>query len=336
MKRWQSVLAVAALAAGLAGCGSSAKPPVTTVTATKLTTTTTSGPTTSGPTTPSPDTDTRAACTTSDLAVSVGHGSAAAGTTYYQLKLRNTSSTTCKERGYAGVSLRSSSGRQIGAAAARVSGHEPTVVLAPGRTAYATLGVAEAGNFPSSCGMTPTTGLRIYPPNQTKPQTIVFHAQGCTDTADELLHIKPLTSSPTVAATTLPGVPTGAGNTRLTSRPARIYLGDNTGATLSGDRSRTPMHWQKWTNTDASGSGIEKVNLCRPDCAAGHYGDYPMMVTLSRPKRLDGRRLFTSLDLRYTSKRRPPGTKLTQWIARYQPANGRARAFYWWAPRDLR
>jgi hypothetical protein len=138
------------------------------------------------------------------------------------------------------------------------------------------------------------------------------------------------------AAASLPGVPNGAGNTRLTIRPAGIYLGDISGSTLSGDRSRAPIDWQKWTSAGASGYGVEKVNLCRPDCAAGHYGDYPVTVTLSQPVRLDGRRLFKTLSLRYTSARRPPGTKLTQWSAEYVPAGGRARGLYWGAPHHPR
>jgi hypothetical protein len=135
-----------------------------------------------------------------------------------------------------------------------------------------------------------------------------------------------------VAAASLPGVPSGSGNTHLTSRPASIYLGDISGSTLSGSRSHAPIDWRTWTRTGASGSGIEKINLCRPDCAAGHYGDYPVAITLSRPGRLKGRRLFTRLDLRYTS-RRPAGTKLTQWTAQYVSAG--AHSFYWWAPRNL-
>ncbi|MGH2889529.1 MAG: DUF4232 domain-containing protein [Solirubrobacteraceae bacterium] len=221
MRRCRFCASLAIVAIGLAGCGSSGTSsggattttpasPKTSIDTTPSSTAsgTTPGTTTSGagsrassstsPATTS--TRTRAGgtteCATSDLAASVGSGNGAAGTAYYQLKLRNTSSTTCYERGYAGVSLLDSSGRQIGAAAVRETAGQPKVVLPPGQTAYATLGVAEAGNFPSSCGMTQSAELRVYPPNQTAKLTIPFRAQGCTNGADKLLHINPFTSSP--------------------------------------------------------------------------------------------------------------------------------------------
>jgi len=30
------------------------------------------------------------------------------------------------------------------------------------------------------------------------------------------------------------------------------------------------LRWTSWTRTRASGSGVEAVNDCNPDCAAGH------------------------------------------------------------------
>lgn len=205
MRRRQWNIPIAVLAVGLAGCGSSGggattrtfpTAPSTTAASTTAASTTAPSTTTPATTTLSPGTRPPGKCATSDLAASVGSGNGTAGTIYYQLKVRNISSTPCYEQGYAGVSLLDSSGRQIGAAAARLSAEEPTVVLAPGQTAYATLGVTEAGNFPSSCVMTPAAELQVYPPNQTTALTVSFNVQGCSDTADELLHIKPFTSSP--------------------------------------------------------------------------------------------------------------------------------------------
>ena len=134
------------------------------------------------------------------------------------------------------------------------------------------------------------------------------------------------------AASGVPGVPTGSGRpAHLTVRPASIYLGDISGAFLYGSQSRAPIHWRHWTATGATGRGIEKVNLCKPDCAAGHYGEYPVTITLSRPGGLASRRVFKRLDLHYTSRRRPPDARhAAHWVA------SRNGAYYLWLPRFLR
>ena len=215
MRQWRWWTLPAVVAVALAGCGSSPRSsggaggsPTGTTQSSSTTqpssttrpTTTTGSTTTPGGTT-SPTTTAGqgqiAECSASDLAGSVGPGNGAAGTSYYQLKLRNSSSGKCFEQGYAGVSLLDSAGRQIGAAADRVSAETPKVVLSPGATADATLSIAEAGNYPSSsCSMKPATALRVYPPDQTASLTIPFRSQGCARSSVKLLHIKPFTAAP--------------------------------------------------------------------------------------------------------------------------------------------
>jgi Domain of unknown function (DUF4232) len=214
LRRARRPLTLAVIGICAVGCGSSGAsggPTTVTRTATVASPTTaggapshTSGATstaappvhTSGATSTAPSQSAPAECATADLSARLSHGNGAAGTSYYQLELRNSSSTMCGERGYAGVSLLDSSGRQVGAAAARTGGSEPSVSLAPGQIAYATLAVAEAGDFPSSCTLVNTVKLRIYPPDQTASLTIPFHSQGCANSADKLLRIAPLRSSP--------------------------------------------------------------------------------------------------------------------------------------------
>lgn len=212
--QWWNLGAVIALALVLAGCGSSVRRTAASATQPASTTTTVTRTATAPVTSSSAATATRTAaqattttttaatgqavaeCTSSDLAGTVGHGSAAAGTAYYQLALRNTSADTCYEQGYAGVSQLGLGGHRIGAAADEVSAAEPRVVLAPGQTAYATLAIADAGNYPSSCRPGPSPQLRVYPPNQTASLTIALRSEGCANRADKLLHIKPFTASP--------------------------------------------------------------------------------------------------------------------------------------------
>ena len=87
-----SVMAALAAAAGLlAGCGSSgpsAQPTVTvtvTVTAPAAPSASPAPPTPAGP----------AGCLTTELAVSLGPGSGAAGSTYYPIEFTNASGATC-------------------------------------------------------------------------------------------------------------------------------------------------------------------------------------------------------------------------------------------------
>lgn len=108
-----------------------------------------------------------------------------------QLVLTNTSSQTCTLQGYAGVSYVAFAGTQVGAPAQRVSGPEPLVSLAPGASATATLAMVDAGNFGSSCGLTPTRGLRVYPPNQTAALFVSQAGQGCKDASFITLYIHP-------------------------------------------------------------------------------------------------------------------------------------------------
>jgi hypothetical protein len=85
-------------------------------------------------------------------------------------------------------------GQQIGAPATRTPGTVGSVQLGPGQSAQASLGVAEAANFPPSCRPTQAAGLRVYPPNQTASVYVAFPNQTCANTNDPTLRIGPLSS----------------------------------------------------------------------------------------------------------------------------------------------
>jgi hypothetical protein len=67
------------------------------------------------------------------------------------------------------------------------------------------------------------------------------------------------------------------------------------------------VHWAKWAPADAAGAGTEYLNDCTPDCASGHFLDYPVDI------RLAGRALvaqnepfgYTRITLSYTGARPP-------------------------------
>ena len=54
------------------------------------------------------------------------------------------------------------------------------MTLAPGAKANATLGVANAENYPAAdCKPTSSSQLRVFPPNQTKAIEVPFSTTGC-------------------------------------------------------------------------------------------------------------------------------------------------------------
>jgi hypothetical protein len=123
------------------------------------------------------------ACASSTLRPGLVPTGAAAGTAYYALRLTNVSATKCTLYGYPGVSFVSGvGGQQIGSAAARNPLYPvTTVVLAPNATAYATLGVATAANYPASrCHPATAHALRVYPPGQTAPVHVTHDFAACS------------------------------------------------------------------------------------------------------------------------------------------------------------
>lgn len=140
-----------------------------------------------------------AQCATAALTVAVDNSQAdaAAGSTYFPVDFTNTSGTACAMTGYPGVSFVTAanvSGHQIGAAAARDPQYGATVVrLAPHGHAHAWLQVGSAGNYPApSCHPVTAHGLRIYPPNQTKPGYVPQDFPACALASAGLLTILPL------------------------------------------------------------------------------------------------------------------------------------------------
>lgn len=122
-------------------------------------------------------------CHAGSLAVSVTHPTAAAGTTYYRLSLRNTGPAPCTLTGYPGVSFRPSpAGPKIGLAASRNPAHPVvTVTLWPGQHASSALGVAGYQNWsPAKCEPVKAAGLRVYPPGDYGSLWVPFRAVTCS------------------------------------------------------------------------------------------------------------------------------------------------------------
>lgn len=126
--------------------------------------------------------DTSAKCATSALVAWLDtRGDAAAGSTYFGLKLTNLSGHACTLLGYPGVSAVDLAGHQLGSAANRSRSQVRVVRLSPGATATAGLQIVDAGNFPSSrCHRVTAAGLRVYPPDEIAAKVVPFPFAACS------------------------------------------------------------------------------------------------------------------------------------------------------------
>jgi len=175
-----SLLVVLPLVLLTAACSGSSSPsapsPTAPITAVAETATATVTATPSVSRAPSPA-GSAPSCRTSQLTVRLGGGGAAAGTAYQSIVFANHAISTCALRGYPGVAfVAPATGRQVGSAAS----HNPqqpviTILIEPGSSASALLGIANYHNFPpQECLSHPVSGLRIYPPGNTAAADVPF------------------------------------------------------------------------------------------------------------------------------------------------------------------
>jgi hypothetical protein len=120
-------------------------------------------------------------CRVEVLNVRFGRGDGAAGTIFYPIIFTNTGPVRCTLRGYPGVSSVDAAGHRIGAPATRQPPAGRVVVLAPGRSASAVYGQAQALNYPkSSCRPVTARALRVYPPNETRWRILALRHLACS------------------------------------------------------------------------------------------------------------------------------------------------------------
>ena len=78
-----------------------------------------------------------------------------------------------------------------------------------------------------------------------------------------------------------------------------------------GNNYLTSLHWSQWGTTGARATGTDVANDCLPYCAAGHFHDYPAVVSLSGAEPWNGHpgvERFTRLTLEYPGAR-PTGVQ---------------------------
>jgi hypothetical protein len=196
-----ALLAGAALGLiAVAGCGSrpdNAAPRATATTTTTATATATVTATAQSQS-PSPRVTT-AACGTSQVRLRLLPGGGAAGSSYFTLRMTNTSAArACTTNGFGGVSLvGSAAGKPIGAPADRTqSGTARRVLLQPGQHADATLREVQAGDYPAAtCHPVRAAGVRVYPPGETHSTFLAHVTTACSAAGVHLLSLTPYAAS---------------------------------------------------------------------------------------------------------------------------------------------
>jgi hypothetical protein len=133
------------------------------------------------------------------------------------------------------------------------------------------------------------------------------------------------------ALAALPGV-TSEGTAAPKVRPRTIvYTGDGSalfaGAQAVSKTDFGSIQWSKWTKKKAHGSGGNWLNDCKPDCARGKFHSYPVTLSLSRPRKVVGKHVFTRMTVTYTQNLPPHAAMTTTWKLRHS-----GKAFFWKLP----
>ena len=136
-------------------------------------------------------------CASAQLTPSLGPPDGAAGTTFYPVILKNSGDAPCSMSGYPAVSFISGSDNHaVGVAASQdAESVIGVVVIQPGQSTSAKLGIVNAGNFPADCDAVPVSGLQVNLPGDTDP-IIIGHADtACASTAYPTLRVGPFTGA---------------------------------------------------------------------------------------------------------------------------------------------
>jgi hypothetical protein len=78
---------------------------------------------------------------------------------------------------------------------------------------------------------------------------------------------------PAVANTAMssPTIVNCAGKAQHAPRQLTLFCGD-------GNDNLSSIHWTGWGSWKATATATDEINLCQPDCAAGHEHSYPVSL----------------------------------------------------------
>ncbi|MGH3279781.1 MAG: hypothetical protein ACRDNW_11685 [Trebonia sp.] len=100
-------------------------------------------------------------------------------------------------------------------------------------------------------------------------------------------------------------------------RPTSFVL-----ACADGNDRLIDMHWTNWTPVGASGTGVQYLNDCEPNCALGHFHRYPADIALtgSYKARPNEPFAYTKITLTYTAARPVVHIKVNGKVVATHPA----------------
>lgn len=129
-------------------------------------------------------------CPTGQLTLRLGDGGGAAGSLVRPLVFTNAGSSTCRLRGFPGVSfVAGDDGHQVGPAAVEDGPRAGQVDLAPGQSAHVEMRIANHLNYDdATCAPTAVRGFRVYPPGDTAAAYVPAPDTACANVA--LLHVE--------------------------------------------------------------------------------------------------------------------------------------------------
>lgn len=85
---------------------------------------------------------------------------------------------------------------------------------------------------------------------------------------------------------------------RLESRPKTIVI-----ACADGNYALIGLRWQTWGTRTATATGTARVNDCTPDCAGGHFHDYPVTATANALTKCGATPIYNQLTIAYRGSR---------------------------------
>lgn len=95
----------------------------------------------------------------------------------------------------------------------------------------------------------------------------------------------------------------------LAHSPREIYYtGDGSGFLAGrGGSARSPgrLRWISSTGSQATASGADWIDNCKPSCAGGTFRAYPATLRFSGPSVLGGRLVYTRMKVTFTGARPP-------------------------------
>jgi hypothetical protein len=97
--------------------------------------------------------------------------------------------------------------------------------------------------------------------------------------------------------TTTIGLPDCLGKPHV--RPASVVL-----ACGDGNFSVAKLAWTGWGQSFAAGRGTGSVNDCKPNCAAGHFHSYPVILLATGRQRCHGSPAYNSITYAFITQ--PP------------------------------